>query len=306
MNNQINLTQKQCAPTRPLHKKYQTGIFIAIACLFITAMDACKSNNTPSQPFAQNADTSAIIRDSLQSQYNAARLQIDGLATRNSALDSEIRLKDAQILQLKGKLNREIKNNKALAAALKKDKKFIASLKDELSDKGRSFAERIGLLETDKDNLSRERDSLLARYDRLKELGSVLHASNIRLAALHLKHHGRREKKTARARKVDVLRVYFDIDENRIAEDGTKKLYLAIKDPDGHLLTNVSGSGVTNFTTGEPLQYSVLKQIPLKQDEPVKDITVDWKQDSDYEKGLYSIVIYNGGYKIGGGDVMLN
>jgi hypothetical protein len=123
--------------------------------------------------------------------------------------------------------------------------------------------------------------------------------------ALHEKRNGR-ERKTKLARKTDVLRIYFDIDENRIAEDGTKSLYLSITDPEGHLLTGGSGSGVTSTSSGTPLNYTLLKQIPLKQDEPVKDVTVDWKQNEDFKKGVYSIAIYNGGYKIGGGDAMLN
>jgi hypothetical protein len=187
------------------------------------------------------------------------------------------------------------------------DNKMIAKLKNELSDKARSFAERIGLLENDKSDLTRQRDSLFAKYTRIKELGSVLHASDIRLLALHLKHHGKKEKNTKRAKKADVLRVYFDIDENRIAEDGNKKLYLVIKDPDGNLLSNPSdGSGITTSSNGNPLNYSLVKEVPLKQNEPVYDVSANWTQDSDYKKGAYSIAIYNGGYKIGGGEVVLN
>ena len=142
-------------------------------------------------------------------------------------------------------------------------------------------------------------------YDELKDLGSVLHASNIRIAALHLKHSGR-EKKTIKARKVNEFRMRFDIDENRIAEAGTKKLYITIKGPHGNILANNAlSSGITNLFNGKAVNYTMEKDITLKQNEDVKDVTVDWKQDGTYEKGTYEIEIYNRGYPIGEGTVAL-
>ena len=47
------------------------------------------------------------------------------------------------------------------------------------------------------------------------------------------------------------------------------------------------------------------KDIPLVTNQPVKDITVEWKQEAEYESGVYTITIYNGGYRIGGGQVEL-
>jgi peptidoglycan hydrolase CwlO-like protein len=300
MTNKIKMpaqTSKQC----------RTLIFIGLVYLIcLLSFLSCNSNNKTAPPPVPKTDSVSVINDTLQSQFNAASTHIDELASKISVLDSQVRLKDAEIEKLKSKVSHLNKSNKLLTAKVNKDKRFIASLKDEFSEKARSFAERLGLLDAQKNSLTSQLDSLMAKYDRLKMLGSVLHASNIRLAALHLKHHGRKEKKTARARKTDILRIYFDIDENRVAEDGTKKLYLSIVDPEGHLLKSATGSGVTEASNGTPLDYSLLKQIPLKQDEPVKDVTVDWKQKGDYEKGTYKIAIFNGGYKIGSGDVVLN
>jgi len=189
---------------------------------------------------------------------------------------------------------------------MKANKKLISSLRDELADTSRSYAVRLGALENDKNDLIRQRDSLVAKYNNVVALGSVLHASNIRLTAINLKRNGAKEKDTKRARKADLLRVDFDIDENRIAENGTKKLYLVIKNPSGELLSSpAAGSGVTTASNGKPLNYSLLKEISLVTNQPVKDITVEWRQEGEYQRGTYSIEIYNGGYKIGGGKVEL-
>ena len=306
MNNKIKLRSGQFWTLLTLGKGNKSRVMAIAACLLIILAGSCKSNDKPAQQTAaiQQPDTSLIIRDSLQAQYNAAHNQIDVMNSQNAALDSQIRQKDAQIAKLKKQVSHLSKSNKSLLAQVKKDKKFINSLKDELSDKARAFAEKLGLLQNERDALASAKDDLLARYNKLKELGSVLHASNIRLTAIHLKRHGTKEKKTRRAHRVDELKLDFDIDENRIADDGTKNLYIVIKDPAGTVLTDVA-SGTLTKSDGSGMGYSIEAQVPLKQNEPVKDVVVEWKKDTDYKKGLYDIAIYNGGYKIGEGEVAL-
>lgn len=290
-------------------KKLFPGIFLqaVLLLLIMNLAESCKNNSTAAQSQEKvKTDSLVSVNDTLQSQYNAARLQLDNYLTKQEQLDSLIKQKDAEIAKLKKSNGYLASKNKKLQNELKADKQLISSLKNDLNDSSKAYSTRLGVLENDKNDLLRQRDSLVAKYNKIVALGSVLHASNIRLTAVHLKKHGTVEKKTSRARRADGLDLVFDIDENRIAENGTKKLYLVIKDPGGNLLSNsAAGSGVTTTSNGSQLNYSVLKEIPLVTNEPVKDITVAWRQEGDYEKGDYTISIYNGGYKIGGGHVDL-
>jgi hypothetical protein len=282
-------------------------ILLALLASFF-ALPSCKNNNHPAAANESQGlkDSLAMAKDTIQAQSNAAHLQMDEYATKSAQLDSQIMQKDLEINKLKSINGHLVSNNKKLANELKMDKKLIASMKDDLNEKTKSYEQQLGLLENDKKDLMRQRDELLQKYNKVLALGSVLHASNIRLTAIHLKRHGTKEKETSRARKADELRVDFDIDENRIAENGTKTLYLVIKDPAGNLLSNTSaGSGSTNMSNGSQMNYSILKEIPLVTNEPVKDISAEWKQEGDYSKGIYTITIYNGGYRIGGGQVEL-
>jgi len=306
MENNTESRSKYMPASRPTRKAIGALVYPLALFFALSAMLSCKNNATTQNQDQAKIDSIAVIKDTLQSQYNAARMQIDNDATQSARLDSMIREKDKQIAMLKSENGKLSKSNKKMAAELKTDKKLIASLKGDLNQKTKDYEDKLAALENDKNDLLKQRDELLSKYNKILALGSVLHASNIRLTAEHLKHHGTVEKDTKRARKADVLKVVFDIDENRIAENGTKKLYLVITDPSGTLLSNAqSGSGVTTNSNGTPLNYSVLKEIPLVTNEPVKDIEVEWKQDGDYKKGAYSIAIYNGGYKIGGGQVEL-
>ena len=282
-------------------------IVLGIFMLSIGGFASCKSNEKPAQQATtQNQEAEKALRDSLQSQVNASNAKADQLSTEKMNLDSMIRQKDAEIIKLKGEISHLGKRNKTLEAKLKKDTEFINSLKAQLSDKARAYAESLGLLQADKDNLTQQNADLMKKYNALRELGAVLNASNFRLEPIHLKRHGKKEKETTKARKVDVFRIVFDIDENRIAEDGLKKLYAVITDPDGKLLSNTeSVSGMIKTSIGTTIIYSVLKEIQLRQNEAMKNVTIDWTQDEDYKKGEYTIAVYNGGYRIGGGKVTL-
>ena len=308
MNNKTESATEYNRNNSKLFNRFRILFPYLLAALFtMNLATSCKNNNTTSGSETQSLkDSLAMAKDTIQTQANAAHLQMDEYATVRAKLDSQIMQKDIEISKLKSINGHLANNNKKLAAELKTDKKLIASMKEDLNEKTKAYEQQLGLLENDKKDLMRQRDELLQKYNKILALGSVLHASNIRLTAIHLKKHGTKEKETNRARKADELRVDFDIDENRIAENGTKTLQLVIKDPAGNLLSNpAAGSGSTKLSNGSQMNYSTFKEIPLVTNEPVKDISVEWKQEGDYEKGIYTIAIYNGGYRIGGGPVEL-
>ena len=282
-------------------------VYCAALSGVLAGVASCKDDKKPAATEEQiKNDSLTKVNDKLQSENNAARAEIDGYMTKASNLEDLIKVKDAQIAKLTKEKEELLRNNKKLVSELKANKKLISSLRDELSDTTRAFTERLGMLENDRNDLVRQRDSLVSKYNQVVALGSVLHASNIRITAINLKRNGKKEKDTKRARKADLLRIDFDIDENRIAENGIKKLYLVIKDPAGNLMSSpAAGSGTATASNGKPLNYSLLKEISLVTNQPVKDVTIDWKEERDYEQGSYTIDIYNGGYRIGGGKVDL-
>jgi hypothetical protein len=220
--------------------------------------------------------------------------------------------KDSEIGRLKSQIQSILNNSRANASDLSRARTLIT----QLNRKVKSYEERIAELEGENTRLSeysqvvtKERDSTVTTNIALAQkvrLGAVLHASNIRMIPLDIRRSGKVEKETGKAKKVDVLRITFDIDENRIAENGVKDLYLRIVGPSGSLLSNAAyGSGVSSTYDGQSLNYTLAKQVSLKQGEPVSNVIVDWNQESNYERGDYKIEIFNEGYKIGGGSVHL-
>lgn len=300
----------------PQPRKNNNWIFFAIIALLlgiIIYLFINRSQVTSERDMAfMERDSAALDRDNIRSEYDAALARLDQLTTKNAEMESAINDKDGEIAQLKKQIQGIIKNSDATASDLKKARDLIATL----NAKVKGYEERIAELERDNSRLTdanlvigKERDSAVSENIGLQKklrLGRVLHASNIRLEPIDLRRGGRKEVGTSKAKRTDVFRVIFNIDENRIVEDGVKDLYLRITGPDGALLINAAfGSGITNSHDGQTLEYTVAKQINLKQGEKVNNVMVDWNQESNYAKGSYTVEIFNDGYSIGKETIVL-
>ncbi len=257
------------------------------------------------QVVSSQRDSAVAAHESLNTDYQAAIARLDQLSTTNSQLNNEIKDKDGELQTLRQQLQTIMSKQHRSQAENAKARALIAKLNAKVS----SYEERIAELEGKNKELTEQNSSLNTQNTGLQrqvKLGAVLHASNIRMEAIHLKRGGKKEVETSKARRADLIRITFDIDENRIAESGTKEIFLRITGPDGRLLSNAAyGSGVTSLDDGQQLSYTLSKQVSLQQNTPVPGVQVDWKQDSDYERGTYTIDLYNGGFRIGGGSVTL-
>jgi len=256
----------------------------------------------------QQIDSVKVDRASLQSDFDAASAKIDQLTTQNAKMDSALQGDKEAMSKLRGQISAVLHNDKATKEELKQAREMINAL----NDKSKQYEARIAELEKENTvltgqnkSLTKERDSTASQNAAIKKVGSVLTCSNIRMEPIHLRKNGK-EKETTKAKKVDVLRIMFDIDENRIAESGTKQIYLRIVSADGNTMTSpANGSGMLNTMKGDQMSFSLVKSVPLTQGQPLKNVMADWKQEGDYAKGAYTIEIYSEGYKVGSGSVTL-
>jgi hypothetical protein len=169
-------------------------------------------------------------------------------------------------------------------------------------------------LTTSNQQLTTERDTLASQKqvveqnlvatqhakDSVSDIGSTLHASNINITGINLKNGGK-EKTTTTAKRVDVFRISFELDENRLSPSGSKELYVCVFGPDGKPITMPSNSGTFQsreegekvFTNKVDVQYESGKRTP---------VSFDWKPEAGkYQTGNYKVEIYQNGFKIGEG-----
>ena len=258
---------------------------------------------------------SAVIseKDTLQSLLEEATMRYDILKTTNAKNDSTITSKDRNIAAKKAQIQSILSKQHATAAELKQAKEMIASLNTDIADykaqvellKGQNV-----ILTQEKEVVTKERNKVKQDYDSAKtvikqrediiDVGSTLHAANFTILGIEDKRNGK-EKETTKAKKVDKIRISFDLDENRIATSGTKDLYILVISPDGKpVAVEALGSGM--FTTREGEQKSYTQKISVNYSQGQKQrVSFDWKQNSPYTTGDYKIEVYHNGFKIGEG-----
>lgn len=244
-------------------------------------------------------------KSAVQEQFQAALAQLDMLKSAN---DSLMRTKDKQVSDLKAHISSILSKSNATAADLSEARSLIAQLNSQLD----GFKEEIERLQGEKIVLVTQRDSIKRNYDTATlqnqqltsqvDLGSVLHASDFKITPIHLKKSGK-EISTTKAKRADLMRIAFNLDQNRIAPSGQKDLYVCITSPDGSpLAVQALGSGRFTLADGTEKLFTAEKSVNYTTGKDTT-ITIDWKQNSDFKPGSYKVEIYEKGYLIGQGDV---
>lgn len=269
--------------------------------LFLQKNNVTKEKTIVTQELKQVSSS----KETLQNEYNASLARLDDLTGKNAQLDNQLKAKNSELARTKARIQEILAKSNATEKEINEARGLIRKLNSRITD----YEKQIVVLKQQNTQLVIERDSVVTNNTALQEkvnLAKVLHASNIRMTAIDLRKGGRKEKETTKAKRVDLLRITFDIDENKIAESGVKELKICIFNPNGELLSNAAlGSGSFKTAQGQSRFFSVSKNVSLQVDQPVKDINVDWQQSAEYEKGAYAVEVYHEGYLIGKGSVSL-
>lgn len=256
-------------------------------------------------------------KTSIQKEYEEALLRLDGMTSTNASLDSLVKTKDSELAGLKGRISTLVKKQNASAEDLREARTLISQLNGKidgyLQEIERLQGENQQLTE-DKRNLSSEKSRLESDLsstrsekkaaDDLIDIGSTLSASNFQIAAVDVKGSGK-EKSTNTAKKADKFRISFDLAENRIAQSGSKELYVVVMDPAGKVVQE-QGLGSGTFRTREDgdRQYTNKVSVNYSQGER-KNVSFDLQQADKYVPGNYKVDVYHNGFRIGGGTVNL-
>jgi len=277
-------------------------------------VDKKKSNDKIAQVTTQYtaADSS---RTAVETEYNDALARMDSLTGSNTKLSGELASRKTEIDDLKSRIKSELSKKNA---DLKKAHSMIAELNGKITDllaQVDQLKQENQTLTVANTDLTAQRDTLTvqkaaveqnlatteAEKEHVEDVGSTLHASNINIAALDIKHSGK-EKSTSTAKRADVFRISFDLDENRIAPSGSKELYVCVTGPDGHPIT-IPANGSGTFTTREEGDKVFTNKVDVQYEQGKRmPVSFDWKpENGKYQTGSYKIEIYQNGYKIGEG-----
>jgi len=257
--------------------------------------------------------TTSTQKDQLQKELEDAASRYDILKTSNSKKDSSITVKDREIGEKKTRIQQLLSKSNATQSELAEAKRLISSLNGDID----GYKEQVAVLQQQKTQLISEkavvvsqRDKVQRNYDsstlviKQKEdiinVGSTLHASNFNIVGIHERKSGK-EKTTSTAKRVDKLRISFDLDENMLSESGAKEIYVCITAPDGSpVAVQALGSGTFNTRLGEEKPYTQKLDVNYTQNKK-QSVSFDWKQGTNFTTGNYKIEVYNNGFKVGEG-----
>jgi len=274
-------------------------------------------DKSKTQETIQQKDTQYSVavseKETLQSQLDEATMRYDSLKTTNAKKDSTITAKDRAISDKKTQIQKLLSKNNATAAELAQARTMIASLNSDIENykaqvevlKGQNL-----VLTHEKEVVTQQRNKVAQQYDSAKsvikqkedliDIGSTLQASNFNILGIEQKKNGK-EKETTKAKRVDMIRISFDLEENRIATSGPKDLFILVTAPDGKPVT-IEALGSGSFTTRDGEEKPFTQKVNVNYTQGQKQrISFDWKQNTPYVEGDYKIEVYNNGFKIGEG-----
>jgi hypothetical protein len=226
--------------------------------------------------------------------------------------DSTIYRKDREIAAKREKIQQLLSKAGATAKELAEARGLIASLNTDIV----KYKSQVEILQGEKIVLTREKNVVTEQRDKVQkdfdsatnvirqkeeviDVATTLHASNFSI--LGINESGGKEKETNTAKKVDKLRISFDIDENRVAQSGPKNIFICITGPDGKpLAAEALGSGKFSTRDGEQRFYTQKIDLNYTQGQR-QTLSIDWKQNTNFSIGNYKIEVYNNGFKIGEG-----
>lgn len=255
--------------------------------------------------------TTSTQRDELQKELEDATMRYDMLKTSNAKKDSSITAQDADIAAKKARITELLSKVNASQQDLSEARQLIASFKGDIEVYKNQVeilqGQKVQLIQ-EKANITQQRNKALLNYDSasmvIKEknaqldVGSTLQATNFNIVGLKDKSNGK-EKTTNTAKRVDKLRITFDLAENMIASSGTKDVYVCITAPDGSAIAvPAMGSGTFVTRDGKSKTYTQKLNVDYTQAKK-KTVSFDWDQNSNFVPGDYKIEVYNNGFKVG-------
>ncbi len=254
-------------------------------------------------------------RDEIQAEYSLSLSRLDSLMGENQNLTDSLSNQNADISKMKREIASILSNKNATARDLAKARTMIKDLNgrieglaadvDRLNQENQvlvssntQLTEQKAQVEKNLVSTASTRDSIKRVYEETVDIGSTLTASNINMSPIKVKGSGK-EVETATAKRVDKMRISFQLNENRVASPGQKQLYIAVTGPDGKPVVDASnGSG--SFDTRENGQYFYTNKVVVNYDNSRKvPVSFDWKNSTDFKTGNYKIEVFHNGYKIG-------
>lgn len=297
-------------------KNYKNAIIgvLAVALIALGGYAIVDKNKTV-EVIHQQETTIAKVSDEksdVQKSFDGSLARLDSLGTINTSLESKLKDKSSEIAKTKNQIRSILNKKNATASELAKAKTLIADLNGKitnmeqevarLTQENQSLTNDKVILTADKEKLTTDLTATTVIKQDLEkkvDIASTLNASNIAITPINIKKNGK-EKITTTAKRVDKLIISFDVN-NRIIQSGMTDVYVCVIGPDGKAIS-IEKLGSGTFTTREDGDKAFTAKVPVDlETSKKKNVEFAFVPGENFQKGNYTIQIYQNGFKIGEG-----
>ena len=293
-------------------------LFLLLASIGVNIyqyMDS-KSRETTLETKILNGDD---LRLKLRTQLDSAITGLEAYKGKSARQDSFIAVKEKELTEKGERIKVMLKEgkisyNKYLQAKDKLDNlnfQYQNALKElkRLEEENKKLTEQNAGLKEDVKAKGREIDKLtddnIQAHRKLKEAEKLkLSPADITITGVKI-GSGNKEKETDRARKIEKLKVSYNIHKNLAANSGKRDIYVQIIDPKGQTVAkDALGSGTMNVDEKQA-QYSTKDQIDYNNEEEQNHFIYFGGADFKFEPGRYTVNIYTDGYLMGTKEIII-
>lgn len=286
------------------------------------------------EKLAQDINTKGKIYDELNDTYNEAVAELDEMKGNNEELNAliekqkdELKAKKNQISSLlrtkndykkvkaeMGEMRTQLDQYVAEVNTLKAENEALLAQNTDLDNQKKSLEQDLTAksaqneeLETARAQLVSEKEDLTSRNSMLGKkvnIASVIKVADVTATGWKLRKNGKAAKKKY-AKNVDRLELCFNTSENLVANPGEETFHIRIITPLGETLAiEEMGSGIIkDESTKEEMRFTKAETVDYQNESG--NICMNWEPSTGFDKGLYSVEIYNKGYIAGRGEFRL-
>ncbi len=275
---------------------------------YLNTQKKTENEQLTTQIQAKDTKLQAQIKEyeDLKASYERQSQDLQKLGLNNDSLVARISSINADLLKL-----RSFKAGSFSLAQQQRFKQRALNLESQLRKKDDQIAE----LRKNNENLYTETTTLKQRQNKLTDtistiaktnrelsdkvtVASRLQADNIHVSILTSRNKEKEDdKEEFKAKRVDRVKVSFNLARNDVSPKETKQIYLRILEPDGAALYNLSTGGGTFTVDGQEAFYTQKQDVVF--DNTKQALNFIYAKGGDYKIGQHTVELYEGGALMG-------
>jgi hypothetical protein len=244
--------------------------------------------------------------EALKADFERQSQELQALGLSNDSLEAKIASVNADLLKL-----RSFKAGSFSIAQQNLFKQRALNLEGQLRKKDDDIAE----LKKDNETLYTETATLKQKQNKLTDtistivrsnqeltekvgVASRLQSENIKVAVITSKNKEKNDEKDEyKAKRVEKVKVTFNLARNDVSPKETKGIYLRILEPDGAALYNLSTGGGTFTVDGQEAFYTQKQDVVY--DNTKQRLEFVYAKGAEYKKGVHTVELYESGQLMG-------